>query len=293
MPPTKDRGRAFRSILFTQKVGKKDFLSNPSRRTAKLSLYQSMCIQKDHCQVELLILYLRPYCLTFRFASFKNLPLMNLINIFKTSDQPESLGNKFRNIRFKYFEEKIKPLKRPLTILDIGGLESYWVNNGFADNPDYQIKILNIGPQPTDHSNLIPVAGDATNLKGIPDKEFDIVFSNSVIEHLYTWKNQVKMADEAQRVGKYYFIQTPSKHFPVEPHYVLPFFQYLPATVKYFILINTRLSRLRKWDKDFAKQYVAEIRLITRKEMRQLFPNSTLYLEKVGGLIKSFTAHNL
>ncbi len=218
---------------------------------------------------------------------------MNILNIFKTSDHPESLGNKFRNIRFKYFEQKIQHLKRPLTILDIGGLESYWVNSGFAKNPDYFITILNVAPQQTDHLNFIPVVGDATDLKNFKDKEFDIVFSNSVIEHLHYKENQIKMANEVQRVGKYYFIQTPNKHFPIEPHYVLPFFQYMPDALQYFILTKTKLSRLQKWDKGFARQYINEIRLLTHQDMRDLFPNSTLFLEKFGGMVKSFTAHNL
>ena len=75
-------------------------------------------------------------------------------------------------------------------------------------------------------------------------------------------ENQVKMANEIMRVGKKYFVQTPNKYFFIEPHYLLPFFNFCPDKIKYFILTKTKLSRLRKWDHDFAKQYIEEIRLL-------------------------------
>lgn len=217
---------------------------------------------------------------------------MNIANLFKASDQPESLGSKFRNIRFNYFKQKIGKLPKPLRILDVGGLESFWENHGFAGNPDYIITILNIEHQPVSYTNMKHLLGNATNLNTMANNEFDVVFSNSVIEHLYTWDNQLKMAAEVQRVGKYHFIQTPNKHFIIEPHYLLPFFQYLPRKWQYPIITKTKLSRLQKWDEAFASQYVNEIRLISHREMRLLFPQSVLYLEKITGLVKSFTAHN-
>jgi hypothetical protein len=217
---------------------------------------------------------------------------MKFSDIFKTSDQNGSLGDRFRKRRFKFFEEKLAGLDGPLTILDVGGLESFWVNRGFANKPGVTITVLNLTSGETHHDNIKAVSGNATSLSGIKDSEFDIVFSNSVIEHLYTKENQIKMAEEVKRAGKYYFVQTPNKYFPIEPHYVLPFFQYLPKSVKYFILTKTRLSRLHKWDKDYAKQYIEEIRLLSFKEMKELFPEGSIYCEKAGGLIKSFTAHN-
>lgn len=191
-----------------------------------------------------------------------------------------------------FLKEKLYTLKKPLSILDIGGLESFWVNCELAGNPDYQITLLNLQTEETHYDNIHSTAGDASNLIGIKDGEFDVVFSNSVIEHLYTKENQIKMAREVRRVGTYYYIQTPNKHFPVEPHYVLPLFQYFPNSLKFFILTKTKLSRLHKWDPAYAKQYIDEIRLLTEKEMRELFPSASIYKEYVGGLAKSYCAHN-
>ena len=100
------------------------------------------------------------------------------------------------------------------------------------------------------------------------------------------------MAKETQRVGKYYFIQTPNKHFIIEPHFLLPFFQFLPKNLQYYILTKTKLSRGKKWNKKFAKNYINEIRLLSLNEMKELYPHSKFDFEKFIGLTKSFTAHN-
>ena len=101
------------------------------------------------------------------------------------------------------------------------------------------------------------------------------------------------MAGEVLRIGKNHIIQTPNKYFFIEPHYIIPFFQFYPKKIQFEILTKTRLSRLKKWDKKFAKQYLEEIRLLTLKEMKEIFPGSKIFKEKFLGISKSFTAHNL
>ncbi len=59
------------------------------------------------------------------------------------------------------------------------------------------------------------------------DREFDIAFSNSVIEHVPP-ELQAAFAAEVSRVADRYFVQTPNRYFPIEPHYQLPLFQFLP-----------------------------------------------------------------
>lgn len=175
----------------------------------------------------------------------------------------------------------------------MGGTEKYWLSQGFGNNNDVQITLVNLIPSSVTCTNMKSVTGNATDLSQYKDHEFDIAFSNSVIEHLYTKENQLKMAAEMMRVGKYHFVQTPNKYFPIEPHYLLPMFQFLPASIKYFILTKTKLSRGKKWNHEFSKQYIDEIRLLSLNEMKQLFPGSKMYFEKVLLLNKSFTAHNL
>ena len=217
---------------------------------------------------------------------------MKLSDIFKISEEKDSLGNKFRNERFKYFLKKINSIKKPIKILDLGGKINYWENRGLASNNNFKITILNLELEISNHQNIKYVLGNATELSIFEDNSFDIVHSNSVIEHLYNFENQKKMALEAQRFGIKHIIQTPNKYFFIEPHYLLPFFQYLPKYFQFKILTKTKISRLKKWDEEFAKQYIEEIRLLSVLEFKKIFPNSKIYFEKFFGMNKSFTAHN-
>jgi len=219
--------------------------------------------------------------------------LKKLKNIFAVSTESKSLGNKFRQKRMRFFRKRMNRLRMPLKILDVGGNESFWVNAEMHNKKNVEIVILNQHKTETHYPNIKSAQGDARKLTQYNDGSFDVVFSNSVIEHLYTKKNQKKMADEIQRVGRYHFVQTPNKYFIIEPHYLLPWFQFLPKSLRYFILTRTPLSRLKKWDKAHAKQYLEEIRLISCQEMKELFPESKIYVERFMGLRKSFTAHNL
>ncbi len=214
-------------------------------------------------------------------------------NIFAVSTESQSLGNRFRQKRMHFFKKRMEQLRMPLKILDVGGNEVFWINAGFQNKKNVEIILLNQHKITTHYSNIRSVKGDARKLFCFNDSSFDVVFSNSVIEHLYTKKNQQKMADEIQRVGKYHFVQTPNKYFFLEPHYLLPWFQFLPKSFRYFILTKTPFSRLKRWDKTYAKQYLNEIRLISCKEMKEFFPESHIYTERFLGMRKSFTAHNL
>jgi predicted SAM-dependent methyltransferase len=214
------------------------------------------------------------------------------MDIFASSFEANSIGNKFRKKRFQYFLEKIKNLKKPITILDIGGVESYWINNRFHDNDNYKITLVNIKELETISTNISSEVGDATNLSMYNENQFDIVFSNSVIEHLYDERKQLLMANEVLRIGKFHFVQTPNKYFPIEAHFLLPFFQFLPSHFQYQILTKTKLSRGRKWDNEFASNYLKEIRLLSLNEFQKMFPESEIWSEKFLGLNKSFTAHN-
>lgn len=75
------------------------------------------------------------------------------------------------------------------------------------------------------------VRADAARLP-FADGAFDLVFSNSLIEHLPTLDHQRQFADEVRRVSRHYWVQTPNFNFPVDPHYMIPFFQHLPRRLQ-------------------------------------------------------------
>ncbi|MCR9016234.1 class I SAM-dependent methyltransferase [Aquiflexum gelatinilyticum] len=222
--------------------------------------------------------------------------MMDFKALLASSDNPNSLGNKFRKQRFQYFEnliEKNFEKNFPVRILDIGGMEHFWKDQALLHSGKVEVVMLNLSAEKVQIKGLSSMAGNATDLSQFANGSFDLVFSNSVIEHLYTWENQQKMAKEAIRVGKKYFVQTPNRHFFMEAHYALPFVQYLPKNLTYFLLTNTKLSRGSKWDPKDAQQYLDEIRLLSEREMKMLFPAATMYKEKFMGMVKSYSAHNM
>ncbi len=205
-----------------------------------------------------------------------------------------SVNQRFREKRFRFFKDLFAqlPATGTIRILDVGGTESYWTNMGFAPGVPVHITLLNLYEDEPTSPNFSCVRGDATDLSAFADKAFDLVHSNSVIEHLFTWEAQVKMANEVRRVGKRYYIQTPNRYFPIEPHWVLPFFQFLPFSLRVWITRKYYLEGVAEADRyRVAVDRVKEVRLLTEREMRVLFPESRTYREMFVGLKKSITAY--
>lgn len=221
--------------------------------------------------------------------------MISFSDLFDSSEKPNSLGAKFRQRRQAIFESlffsHFSP-NQPISILDVGGTPEFWKKSKILDLPHLSITLLNLYQSETSHPKLVSVAGDATAMPEYTDSSFELVFSNSVIEHLYTFENQQKMAAEILRIGKKHFIQTPNRYFPIEAHYALPLAQFWPKGLLFNTLTKTKLSRLHRWSESAANQYLAEIRLLNQQEMKQLFPESKFYLERVIGICKSITAHN-
>ena len=165
---------------------------------------------------------------------------VRLLQYLSDNQNANSLAVSFRKRRFAFFRSLIEALpewgtERRISILDLGGTRMFWEQMGFA-NEAVDITILNISPghlelgsqEEERGTRYSYVQGDACDLKEYEDDAFDIVFSNSVIEHVGDTQQQTKMLSEAKRVGKRYFVQTPNFFFPIEPHFHVPGFQFLP-----------------------------------------------------------------
>ncbi len=193
--------------------------------------------------------------------------------------------NRFRRQRFTLFQEHLAPSKAT-RILDVGGSAHTWLGSGLES----AVTILNIDCTDRSENGLSYIRGDACDLSQIPDKSFDIVFSNSVIEHVGDYSRQRLMAKEARRVGKRFWIQTPNKHFPIEIHFLFPYLQYMPRFLQRLIA--------RWWPFSFPKAYHADpvweiehIWLLDKKRMRLLFPDGEILEEKVLGVTKSIISY--
>ena len=204
--------------------------------------------------------------------------------------RPESISNHFRRKRFLLFKSYLDTIPRPAKILDIGGTLNFWDMMEFDDEKDIEIWLLNITSKPIVSPLFKSIVGDATDLSRFDNESFDIVFSNSVIEHVGSIDDQKRMAEEIQRVGKSYYVQTPNRFFPIEPHFLFPFFQFLPLSLRYFLITHFPVARgKRVKDKQRAINWVNSIRLLTRNELKRLFPGAKVIEEKLFGFTKSFT----
>lgn len=203
-----------------------------------------------------------------------------------------SIANRLRHRRFQLFESLLQGVQPPYRILDVGGTPSFWEMRGYAGRPDVSIVVLNLKPLESQVPNISTVVGDATDMAQIADGEFAMVFSNSVIEHVGTFPRQMQMGSEIRRVGKRYFVQTPNRSFPLEPHFLVPWFQFLPESVRVAMLRRFTLGwHARTPDAEAARAAVRAIRLMSGRELQQVFPGGRLYRERVLGMTKSFIVH--
>jgi SAM-dependent methyltransferase len=138
------------------------------------------------------------------------------------------------------------------------------------------------------------VLGDGASLP-FADQSFELVFSNSVIEHVGSREQQARFAAEIARVGKQYWVQTPNRYFPIEHHLWTPFIHWLPhrwqvAVAKRFSVWQT-LTRTTPEQREFyLDHYLDSIRLLAASDLRVLFPGATVLRERFLGWTKSLVA---
>jgi hypothetical protein len=163
-------------------------------------------------------------------------------------------------------------------ILDFGGTPYVW---GLL-NHDFRVTLINLpdksnrtpaGQLTVDRSRFEVVEGDVTDIRDVfADLSFDAVFSNSVIEHVGDERRQQMFANEARRVGRAYWVQTPSDRWFLEPHSGYPFQWQVRR------LLGLKLER-------------EGTRVLSREWMQQLFPDGQVYIESILGMEKSYSLY--
>jgi hypothetical protein len=215
----------------------------------------------------------------------------SIVRTLADNSRADSLASRMRRKRFELFLSLLQSVEGPVEILDIGGTQQFWDIMLGSQPPGMRITLLNVAHQPVSSSAFVSAVGDARKLDRIRDGAFDVVFSNSVIEHVGAYTDQKRMAEEVRRVGKRYFVQTPNRRFPIEPHFLFPYFQYLPVPARAWMLSSFNVGWYRRIpDKAAARREVESIQLLTRSRFAELFPDATIYEEKFLGLAKSFVA---
>lgn len=192
----------------------------------------------------------------------------------------------FRPRRMRRFHERFR-VTAETRVLDVGGT---WFNWSLLPNPP-RLTMLNLSPPEIEEgANATWLIADGRRLP-FKSHSFDVVFSNSVIEHLGSLENQGSFAEECRRVGLRYYVQTPNRRFPIEPHLITPFMHWLPAAVQRRLLRNFTVRGLltRPTDRE-GTRFLSELRLLEKREMQQIFPDAEIWHERVLGLSKSLIA---
>lgn len=213
--------------------------------------------------------------------------------------RPDSQNNRFRAARVAMLNLLIARViaeKGRCSILDIGGTHNFW--HTWRDQIDWartDVSCVNLDPAHfdagKDETRLTMIQGNACDLSGIGDGQFDVAFSNSVIEHVGRWRDMQAMADEVKRVAPRYLVQTPNYWFPVEPHARTPFLHWLPEPWAYRIVMARKCGF---WSKAAtvgnAVQTVQSAHMIDFRQMRELFGDARIERERFWGLTKSLIA---
>jgi SAM-dependent methyltransferase len=156
------------------------------------------------------------------------------------------------------------------TVLDVGVTSDqvHEESNYFEQMYPYPQKVTCVGTEDGSHlSRRHPGLTYLQVLSGeplpFPDADFDVVFSNAVLEHVGTRLQQADFVRELCRVSTSFFITTPNRWFPFEHHTGLPFLQYLPGAAFRAVLRRTRYEH---WSHE------SNLNILTAGAFRRLFP---------------------
>ena len=187
--------------------------------------------------------------------------------------------------------------KSSVSILDLGGTVEYWkiLGDDYLEKFNVKITIINLPTAKVlqDTAFIKHKDGDATNQiwNFYTQSDFDLIHSNSVIEHVGDWGAMKKFASNVTTFKGGYFIQTPNFWFPIEPHCMTLFFHWLPKPIK---LAFVRKMKLGHWPKasniSEAVDIVDSARLLNKSQFAFLFSDAEIISEKLFFLTKSFVA---
>lgn len=197
-------------------------------------------------------------------------------------------GNRFRRKRFGTFlsvVDRAGVSGRPVRILDIGGTASYWkAFEPLWEGRAFDITIINLGVEPSDDGIYHLRPGNACSMPEYADGSFDVVHSNSVIEHVGRWPEMVAMAGEVRRIAPHYYLQTPNFWFPIEPHFRSALIHWLPEQTRAAMLMGRKRGFRSAASFDEAIRQVQDINLLTMRQMAELFPDAELERERFAGI---------
>jgi hypothetical protein len=203
-------------------------------------------------------------------------------------DRDESWGGRRRARRWDWLLRTFPDLDQ-MSVVDLGGYPATWTASRV--HPKH-VHVVNIEKLDTDVPEWIQVDyGDACALpEQIAARRYDLVFSNSVIEHVGGHERRLRFAEAVHQLAPAHWVQTPYRYFPLEPHWIAPGMQYLPVRARAAFARRWPLAHVKSVDLRDALTGVLWTELIDRSQLRYYFPDSTIHSERLVGLTKSIIA---
>ena len=201
--------------------------------------------------------------------------------IEETYVEKKSLPFRFREKRFSHIQPLIESViakKGSCRIADIGGTAYYWkIAEDFVNRNPVEIDLINLSHVEVSNPKFKSLTGNACALEDIADNAYDLVHSNSVVEHVGNWDQMTRMAANFW--------------FPFEPHFRAPFFHWLPEQLRAELLMRFNLGfGGKRIDLDAAMRGLQSATLISAAQMQYLFPDAKILRERAYGLPKSLMA---
>jgi ubiquinone/menaquinone biosynthesis C-methylase UbiE len=174
---------------------------------------------------------------------------------------------KYRGQKIELFLRFIREGGRGGRLLDVGGGPG--VDGEFLElyRQFDEVVVVNLHPKEFEAPAGVKVETIVADARELPleSRSFDWVFSNAVIEHVGPMEDQKRFANEVRRVAaKGYFVACPNRHFPLEPHTLLPFYQFLPSSLQ---------KKVAPYSPGYLRAY-EEINLLTCSQLRRMFPEA-------------------
>jgi hypothetical protein len=176
-----------------------------------------------------------------------------------------------------------------MSVVDLGGTAEAWLR---APVRPRSLHLVNLEPAPEGLPPWIHAdQADACNLpRKILSRGYDLVFSNSVIEHVGGHAQRVRFAAAVHELAARHWVQTPYRYFPVEPHWLFPGFQFLPLTVRAEVSRHWPLVHTPSASRGEGLRAAIGVELLSRTEMCMYFPGSQIRQERMAGMVKSLVA---
>jgi hypothetical protein len=204
-------------------------------------------------------------------------------------ERPGSLAHAARSRRWAELLRHFPDLAE-MRVLDLGGTPGSW---RFAPVRPVQVVTVNLDPCTAQQTEpgLTPLVADACDLPdSLSAEQFDLVYSNSLMEHVGGHSRRQRFAETVRNCADHHWVQTPYRYFPVEPHWLFPGMQWLPFRARVTVSQRWPYGHIPRGGRAQATNDVAEVELLSATEMRSYFPDSCIWYERFAGLPKSLVA---